>query len=217
MSDGKAQGFKTTDGRLISVRPVDMKFGLQLATNGVRAEYVARKEPLDAPTYTVTTASGATETFPHDATTLQTDADKAAWAQHQAAVNRLDRDIGMAVMRYQLLRGLVCEEPTAEWRKECAFLKIAVPEDEYEAKLLYIQMVVLPTGADLKRAMAAIMAVSATGNEEAVRAAEDLFRSAMEERSSTLDTITSGPVELQPSLPGSESDTGMGRADPVTV
>jgi len=215
--DKKVQGFQTTDGRLISVRPVDMKFGLQLAINGVRAEYEARKEPLTPPTYTVTTASGAVETYPHDATTLQTDEDKAAWAQHQAAMHRLDQDIGMGIMRYELLRGLICEEPTAEWRKECAFLKVAMPEDEYEARLLYMQMVVLPTGADLKRAMAAIMAVSATGNEEAVRTAEDLFRSAMEEHPSALDSIASRPVELQPGLSGSESTTGMGRADPVAV
>jgi len=192
MPDGKAQAFPTSDGRLVAVKPVDMTFGIQLLRKSIEDRFKRAGEPVLPPTYTVTTASGATETFPHDETTLQTDDDKAAWAKHTDAKKRMEAELSMAFMRYTLLSGVVCEEPTKEWQEQCTFLGLDLPENASERKLLYMQMMLLPTPADLKRAMAAVLAVSSTGSEEMVHAAEDLFRHSLQGPSVTLDQSTGG-------------------------
>jgi len=192
----KVQGFPTVDGRTVAVRPVDMKFGVQLLRQSIIDRYRHDGAPIDPPTYTITAADGHKETHPHDETSLETDADRAAWAAYQDTTARMEREFEAAFMRYILLGGIVCNDPTPEWMERCAFLGLTLPENGAERKLLYIQMEVLPTPADLKRAIAAILAVIGTGSEEMVRVAEDLFRRAMAESSPTLDTTAGGGVEL---------------------
>jgi hypothetical protein len=217
MSDKKVQGFPTTDGRIISVRPVDMKFGVTLLRNSIKGRYERAGEPITPPTYTITTASGAKETHPHDETTLQTEEDKAAWAAHASAKARMDREFSEGFMRYLLLGGVICAAIPKEWVEQCTFLGLDLPENAGERKLLYIQMELLPTPADLERAMAAIMAVSGSGSQEMIRTAEDLFRRAMAGPSAQLDTSAGGRVELQPSVSGDQGNASVGEPAPVTV
>lgn len=191
MSD-KVQGFPTTDGRIIAVRPVDIKVTLQLIRDGVRKRHLAQGKKIDAPTYSVTTAAGAVETYPHDETTLQTDEDKAAWAQYQTDRAAMEREGEMAVLKYFLLEGVICEDPPKEWLDRQAYYGVELPEGALDRKLHYLQTTILPTPRDLELALAMVLAVSATGNEEAVAAAEALFRRAMEGPTAQLDQPAAG-------------------------
>lgn len=192
MSDKEVQGFVTVDGRTLAVRPIDTKFALPMIGQGIRAKHARSGAPLEPPTYTVTTASGATETHAHDETTLETDADKAAWAAYQAALKALNDEIVMGQMRFMLMEGLVYDDPPQEWAERYAFYGMEMPDSPQERTWLYIQTVLLPTASDLERALAAVMAVSATGNEEAVKAAEALFRHSLEGATATLDPTPGG-------------------------
>jgi hypothetical protein len=197
--DKKVQGFPTTTGTIVSVRPVDIKLSLDMLKQGVKRKLVDEGLPLAPPTYTTTTAAGKTETHDHDETTLIVEGDEAAtlanqaaWATYQMALRSVSNAENEAIMRYLLLEGVVCDDPPAEWVKRCTFYNMALPEDPLERKLTYIEMVVLPTPTDLERAISAVMAISATGNDQAVQSAEASFRRAMEGKADPLDLTAGG-------------------------
>ena len=184
--------FVTVDGREVTVRPVS-QYMIQKAVLAVEQRYRESGELIDPPTYTVTTASGATETYPHDETTLQTDEDKAAWQRYQDAMARLGREKMRVATELYLLRGLVIEEPPQEWLDEMAVLGIQIATDARQRKLDYIQIEVLKTPEDLIRATMAITRLSASGvPDEGMRAVEAQFRRALERAAISSDQPAQG-------------------------
>lgn len=134
------------------------------------------------PQYETKTAAGNIEKFNHDESTLQTDADKAAWAEYTAAKREADRLLNERVMRALFLKGIALDMPADdEWIKEQEFMGIEIPTDPQERKLHYIQTEILASSEDMVGIMSDIMRL--TGVEEAVvQSAEDSFRRAVEDR-----------------------------------
>ena len=92
----------------------------------------------DHPTYTVTLATGETEIHEHDATTLETDEDKKAWAEYQKAYQVADEELFTKQCNVLLNRGVVNQIPQDdEWLKRQQDEGITDIPTEPRAKRLY--------------------------------------------------------------------------------
>ncbi len=172
--------FQTVDGRTLNIRPVS-QYLLQKTHLAIEERLRGAGTLSPRPTYSVTTASGAVETYPHDATTLQTDEDKAAWAAYEAGQLAFQREKAASATRLYLTRGLMIGDPPQEWIADMAALGIALPENVADRRYEYILMDVLPTPEDLIRAMAALTRLSMAGSpQEDIDAVEASFRRSLE-------------------------------------
>lgn len=168
--------FRTVDGAELKLHPVSQVL-LQRLRQAVRKQYEERGEPLAAPTYTATTVTGETETHPHDPTTLETDADKAAWAAYLDANQRLQAEMNERVTRVMITRGVDLPDVPGGWLNEMHELGIELPSDPVELRAEYLVMEYLKTPADTQNLIAEIMALSYRGaNPEVTAAIEALFR-----------------------------------------
>ena len=193
MSDNhELRQFTTVDGRVVTIHPVS-NYLIQKLAGAVESRLRQEGAPIDPPTYTVTPASGAVETFPHDEASLQTDEDRAAWAAHIAATEKLQRERERITTRLFLLRGLEIGDVPPEWSEDMGHLGIEVPKDPDDLKLEYIQTEVMRTPEDVIRATMAIMRLSAAGApQEEIEAAEAAFRRSISRSRSAEDNPTSG-------------------------
>ena len=180
MAEHELRMFATVDGRSLTIRPVS-QYLAQKTQQAVETRLVAAGRVPPIPTYSIETASGAVETHNHDATTLETDEDKAAWAAYRAGQLLLQREKAEAATRLYLMRGLMIGEPPAEWLSDMAALGIDLPHGPAELRYEWILMEVLPTPEDLIRAMSAITRLSMSGAAvEDIEAVEASFRRSME-------------------------------------
>lgn len=139
------------------------------------------QHPMPAPpTYEVKTATGAVELHQHDETTLDTDADKAAWAEYQVRLKAATDRLNLALMRLVLLRGLKVDMPAPNgWVHEQQFIGIQVPDDPLELKLHWLQTEALASQEDYLQAVAGVMEASGVP-EEVISQAEATFRGKVE-------------------------------------
>lgn len=165
-----------------------------VTSRGVRVEFVgiatlldklsqtyARKTP-QPPTYQVQTATGAVETHAHDDSTLETDADKAAWAEYVKQRDAAQQQYNLDFMRLILLKGITVEMPQdSAWVEEHALMGLTVPEKPLERKLHWLETEVVGNVNDATKIVAGVMLASGM-DEEAIRAAEDSFRSDVQRR-----------------------------------
>jgi hypothetical protein len=178
--------FVTRSGKRLRLKPVS-----PLLLSSLRAklekEWRERGEPLDPPHYTVRTVSGEEESFPHTEETEKTPEEAAAWAAHQAALQRFEaawvRKLSEAVVRL----GVEPDEEYSKggWEKQLEALGIAVPEDEDERRAFYIAAIALADPDDQADVMAQVTFISqAPGlDREMVERALELFRRPLRERS----------------------------------
>lgn len=128
------------------------------------------------PTYTIETATGVKETHPHDETTLETDEDKAAWADYQARLKAATSAFNLALMRLVLLRGIKVEIPEDDgWVREQAFIGIAVPEAPLERRMHWLETEALANESDYMQAVSGVMEASGVP-EEVIGEAQATFR-----------------------------------------
>lgn len=163
--------------------------------------YAAHPAP-EPPTYEVKTALGVPEKYPHNETTLETDADKAAWAAYQQAV----RDHNEKFLRVCFVKGMLIHASMEEWLAEQAALEIPVAEDPLERKVEWILDAIILTEEDFKAAMLGVMQASGA-NEELLTQIESLFRDSVGRRERETAESTSIPADesslvLQPVLRG---------------
>ena len=133
-------------------------------------------KPPQPPTYEIKTATGATEVHAHDETTLETDADRAAWQAYMNARDEATKDANRAFMRLVFLRGVECELPNDDtWIREQVMLGIDVPTDPLEKRLHYLETEVIATVADADAIVRGVLEASGVP-QEALAQAEDTFR-----------------------------------------
>lgn len=188
----------TVDGLEVALRPVSQT-QIQRINATVETQWRKRGEPVDPPTYTITTATGATETHAHDADSLTTDEERAAWEAYQTARAEMEAEQRLRVTKFLLLNGIVGCEPTEEWAEEQAYWGLEVPADPRERRLEYIQAEVLKTAQDTMDVIQEIMRLSMAGApKEAVAAVEAYFRHQVEGAATAGGSAepTDGAVEL---------------------
>lgn len=173
--------FQSADGREILLRPIS-SFLLNKVKLDLEAEWRARGEPLDPPTFTMTTVTGEIETLPYALETATQDGPEtlALWNAHVEATSALNQAVFMAWTRICLFDGLI--EPKdyqdERWAKRQAFMGVTVPTDPNERWWHYITTVLLSEVEDQAEATMRIMGLSGRGgmSEEDVAAAVSAFR-----------------------------------------
>lgn len=175
----------------------------------------------EPPTYEVKTAMGAVERHAHDETTLDTDADRTAWAEYQKQTAAAQAAHNLALTRLVLLRGIAVDIPADDaWAKEQQWLGITVPVEPIERKLHYIETEVISGIADIEAIMVGVMRASGVP-EDLLAQMEASFRRSLGKRNGD---ETGGPatpadgagVVLQPPLrDGEGGDTDGADGKPV--
>jgi hypothetical protein len=196
----------TTGGREVPIQAVSMLL-IQSIRHYAEQELRGQGLKLDVPTYKSITVANTVEEHPHDATTLQTDEDKAAWAEYQAALARVESLAGERTTKAVLLKGidLEVEDIPEKWIKQRIFLGFPAIKDENELMLEYIQTELLPSVADLKGCISDIMTLGVEGVDPAkVKAAQELFRGSVQRGAVGGEGTAEGALAVQSAIPGSE-------------
>lgn len=162
--------FTTSAGVEIGVQPVP-----PLLVEKVRAAAAASVEVPPVPTYLVELGDGTQVPAEHDATTLETDADKAAWSAYDRALKQRESVSGTKTMELFLIKGTTISPPDDDWAAEQAYFGVVVPEDPAGRKLHYIQTELLNTTGDIQGLMGAIVAASGI-DPEVITAAQATFQ-----------------------------------------
>jgi hypothetical protein len=188
----------TTNGMQVPLLAVSDTY-LAAAKAHATADFRARGELIEPPTYEVKLAGGTVENFPHDETTLevkvaadaadpvvaaleadrQTAANRAAWKAHKDAVERLERAGSAASTRAMLEMGIELELPEDDaWLKRQRRAHIEIPEDPDDRRYHWLTSEVLVSFDDLMNAIQGITELTYKGavKEEDIAAAMDTFR-----------------------------------------
>ena len=173
--------FTTQSGRELTIKPVSRLLTQSIGAR-LRRESKEAGEPLDAPTYEVTTVAGVTETHPHDEDTLDSDEDNAAWQSHLAAQARFNEELNRRIIRAMVIDGIVgLDTPNDEWLARLDMLGAELPDDPIDRQVAFLQMEYLPDPGELSKLLSQIMGLSLVGvSGEEVAAASEAFRSQVE-------------------------------------
>lgn len=158
-------------------------------------EKVRASHPIpEPPTYEVKTAAGPVERHAHDETTLETDADKAAWAAYVKERDAAQDGYNRAVMRTVLLRGLTYTMPEGDaWVKEQEFIGIAVPTDPLARRLHWLETEALGSVDDYIHLMTGVMEASGV-SQEVLTQVEGTFRGNVERNAAEGSAPSNGKV-----------------------
>lgn len=202
-----------SDGTVVEVTAVsDTLIGM--AQEAVRRRFVEAGEPITPPTYTVEHPGGATSQEPHDETTLETDADRAAWAAHKDALARLATAQSEAQMKVWF-SGLVFEMPADDtWIERQRWMGVDVPEGALEQRYHYVITELVKTPEDMFRVLEAITAVSYEGaiTEDDLSSAIRSFRNQLQAKPAVPANGAGGkkPVDAQPTPAGTTDGSELG-------
>jgi phytoene dehydrogenase-like protein len=120
-----------------------------------------------------------TEVHFHNETTLETEADKAAWAEYLTTKSLAEQKHNDALMRLLFMRGIRYPEPIDDaWIKQQEFLGLSVPTDPMERRLHYVQTEVVGTVSDIEQIMLGVMEASSVP-QETLAAMRNSFRGQM--------------------------------------
>lgn len=154
---------------------------IQLIQQSIEKKMRAEGWQVDIPTYeTVVDIDGVKETqvHNHDESTIETEDEKALWANYKSAQNEMAGRNATAALRI-LLRDGVDVDPMTDpsWMRRQEKDGIDIPEDDDDLKLHYIMTEILQTPQEQKNAAAQVMYLSTEGmDEEARNAVKNLFR-----------------------------------------
>lgn len=222
----KVKEFTTTEGKIIKYGPIALA-DLELAKNAVEAEFRARGEPLDPPTYEVPVLGGEVEHHPYTEKSIEdgTEEEKAQWDAYKDAIGRLETEIEHRTA-YIFLDAMHIELPEDDrWiKRRKRLFNEDVPTDEDEQLLYYANNVLLKTPADKNGIMEEILVFSMTGvPEEVVEAYKSLFRRSIREEGQKAVALakaiqgTGDTMDVQPVDAASDDSQGMGDAtEPVS-
>lgn len=178
--------FITEDGREIPIKAISL-LELNMAEEGIKAEYIERGEPITPPTYSVETVGGDKETHPLTADNLVTDDPTETerrtrlWAEHQDALNRMESEIGR-IKTSIVMEGIDIAPENDDWLARKKRLHIKVPDDPDERLLFYKMTEAVKTPADLSSIQLEIIVLSSSGaiDRKAADAAKESFRSKLQ-------------------------------------
>jgi len=190
--------FNNTSGVRYYVSAVSYDL-VKMAANAVVERYRETGEPIDPPTYSVTTVAGDIEEHAHvhtlqtdkngdvvldddgkplvESSTLETEEDFAAWEAHDLALARM-RGEQQAIQMEMWLDGVEFEV-LPEWEAKRKKYGITVPKEHEAKRMHYLTTEVLKSAEDYMRAMEAVQLVSLQGivPEDEIRALVNSFRS----------------------------------------
>lgn len=153
------------------------------------------------PTYEIKAATGAVERHPHDETTLETDADKAAWADYQTRLKEATASYNLALMRLIMLRGIKVDVPEPNgWVHEQEYIGITVPTDPLERRMHWLETEALANEADYMAVVSGVMEASGVP-EEVVAQAQATFRGEVERKGAGGPAAGSNGKELDHEQP----------------
>lgn len=153
----------TTDaGVEVPIQPISL-VTLEMSEQGLLQSYKDRGEPLDVPTYEAELPGGEKEMHQHDATTLRTDEERAAWKAHLDAKDRYYNDLSELRQSIIYTDGIMAEPTDDLWEAKQRRRYIRIPEDPEEKRVHWIKTELLRTAPDIVEATTAIMALSAGG------------------------------------------------------
>jgi hypothetical protein len=181
----------TTGGRKVELQPVAQR-DIEKVVAVVEREFKARGEPLEPPWYYSIEpdekGEGGEKVFWDTASVAKdgNEEEKAAWAKHQEATNRLAKAREERATEIMLLKGIKNEEdkrPTPEWIKEQQYWGIELPSEPRKLALEYIQSEVLKTPFDLINATKKVVLLNLNGvvKDEEIAAVEATFQDALAE------------------------------------
>jgi hypothetical protein len=166
-----------------TTRGVTVTFcGIAMLLDKLQAAY----PPPDPPTYEVElpgtldpkTQKPRTEKHFHDATTLETEEDKQAWAEYELRRGAVVKRYSEALMRLVFLRGIRYPKPAEDWMLAQTACGIEVPEDPIERQLHYVETEVIGDAEDIGAIMSGVMEASGTP-EEVLTGIRDSFRDSL--------------------------------------
>jgi hypothetical protein len=192
----------TTNGMEVPLLAVSETY-IAAARAHAAADFRARGEPIDPPTYEVRLAGGTVEKYPHDEKTLKvlpdrqaadpvaaaieadrlTAVNEAGWLAHVAAVKRLEQAQSAASTRAMLELGMDLDLPTDErWMARQRRAHVDIPEDLDDRRYHWLTTEVLVSFDDLMTAIQIITELTYKGalKEEDIAAAMATFRSGIQ-------------------------------------
>ena len=165
--------YTTAAGVDIPIKPVSTR---TLDTLALKWHEVEQIKP---PTYTVQIADGEeSEELEHDPTTLETDEDKAEWADYQERLGTAIQEYNDQTNRTLITFGIDMDPPEDGWEADFEFCGIPIPEG-HERKVFYFQRVLLTDPVDEQLITRRINFISRYSGEELERV-DALFRGAVE-------------------------------------
>jgi hypothetical protein len=205
--------YVTTGGVRLKLRPIPHRL-LNGVRNKIKAEYAARGESLEPPTYSFETVPGTMQTAPLDEKCLDVEGDATAtqenhrrWDAYQQTLRRFADEIEDRSTAIMLGLGVELVDPMPEsLREDREWAGLPVPENPRDLKVVYLAEHVLSDGD-----MNAIMIAMNMLNMRAMVTAEDLdkveesFRGALRRLSRSLTTAVTDSdeqVEPQPAADG---------------
>jgi hypothetical protein len=201
----KKQSFLTSTGVELILKPISPV---------LRAKVIAGVEQPEKPTYESKTVGGGIEIHPHDATTIETDEEKAAWAAYLDAQAKAEAEVNERVAKLMWTRGIdwdALELPEDEsWVAQQEELGVTVPEKERERKMHYAETELLSDPDEIKLLILSIMGMTGI-SEEVLKAVEALFRGEVEGATTGEPPGVEGTVELRDEFPVGEGGAGVGK------
>lgn len=161
-------------GRTVHLRAVPLRLVLELTS---KPEY--RDPPV--PTYAVQAAGGVELTYPHNATTLETDEERATWAAYEAERDAVSLRRQIATQEFLFYNSVVEEpDPPEQWRFDFALWGLAPPDpsDRVAFKRRWIEEEICPDVRDLSNLILRLYALSGI-SDDIVKQIESFFRSAL--------------------------------------
>lgn len=194
-----------------------------------KVQVAAEKEseklfPAVLPTYDVPLMAGGVQTFAHDPESVQTEEERKALADYEAAMRNRTGYCNQKMMQFYLLTGTIVELPDNDkWIKRQKFFGIEIPEDENELLYHYITTELLQDARDLVSLVERIMEESGI-DQDTMKAARSSFRGVLGEEEDTpgrADGESDGvgetsEVDNVPTVPSFPSNGEMGN-HPVPV
>jgi len=160
----------------------------------VKRQLDAMRENLpEPPTYTISYPGGETEEAPHDETTLETGEERTRWLEFVERFTEANVEVMEKWAKAVALLCIVDLEIPDGWEGDFEYVGLEVPTDERDARVFYINNVLLPSEEDKVSFGQTVMTISSIRREDlALIGAE--FQSIVPWYS--LEQVDIGPVEV---------------------
>lgn len=163
--------YTTAGGKVVNLTPVP-PLQAQMVRGAAEKEAIKLYGEAKKPTYT----TPQDETFEHDATSLETDEDKAAWLEYQRIQAAIDAHISEKMLRFFLYHGVDAKPLDGDqWESEQKYFGIEVPDDPIERKIHYIQSELIFAASDIQGITTKLLELAGV-RPEVVEAAAATFR-----------------------------------------
>jgi hypothetical protein len=144
--------------------------GLRLFSPALRDKVRQSVEFPEVPIYVAKTAGGGKEEHEYTADMIETDDERAMWAEYQGKRLAAELLLYERLGKLALIRGTEVEVPEG-WEREQRFYGVKVPKDPIERKLHWIETEAVESNDDLSALILAILQHQSTTEEERAAAA----------------------------------------------